>query len=383
MSHWSTAADVDVKVRRRWADGSLLREYAGGGPLEPIEIPLRGPRASEIGDDLAAVREWVRRLDDGSRSDSRYSLRWASVGGRSIGRNQVPTRAVVASFEQAWSLLGVAGEVRRFEELLALSQGRPAVRDWVVARPHQALELHEAMPTLLAAYSWLDTHRGSGRYLREITAPGVDTKFAEQHRAVLAAMLGVPATAAGFVSGLGLCAKPEFARLRVSDSLGLPAPLTELSVRADELARLEIKPGSALVVENEITYLSVPVPQDGVVLWGKGFEVDRVGGLPWLTDVEVDYWGDLDTHGFAILDRLRAWLPQTRSLLMDRETLLAHRDRWVAEDRPTSAHLTRLTPTEQDLYTDLVSDAFGDSVRLEQERVDWAWASGRLSTSAG
>ena len=71
---------------------------------------------------------------------------------------------------------------------------------------------------------------------------------------------------------------------------------------------------------------------------------------------DVRYWGDIDTHGFAILDRLRAWLPQARSVLMDRETLLAHRDRWVSEDRPARSTLTRLTPAERDLYVEPVED---------------------------
>lgn len=112
----------------------------------------------------------------------------------------------------------------------------------------------------------------------------------------------------------------------------LPSSMSELAFRADELGDLTLTPRSALIIENEVTYLSVDVPDHGVVLWGKGFDVDKVGRLPWLTDIAVDYWSDLDTHGFAILDRLHAWLPQRRSVLMDRETLMAHRGRWVVED---------------------------------------------------
>ncbi|NOR71388.1 MAG: hypothetical protein GQ532_17115, partial [Methylomarinum sp.] len=33
------------------------------------------------------------------------------------------------------------------------------------------------------------------------------------------------------------------------------------------------------------------------------------------------YWGDLDTHGFAILSRLRHYYPQVKSILMDEKTL--------------------------------------------------------------
>ncbi len=376
---WTTPADVAAVVRRRWDGGSLLRAYATGAHMESIDIPLHGPRPSQIGDDLNATRDWIAKLEAGSRGGRSYELRWSAVGGRQIGRNELPSRAVVLTFDQAWALLGVSSTVRRFEQVLSMAGEHPAVLAWALARPHRALELYDELPALLAAYTWLGAHRDGGHYLREISAPGVDTKFAERHRGVLAAMLGVPATAAGFLAALGLRGKPELVRARPSAGLGLPSPLSEIAARATELAQLDIHPARALVIENEITYLSVDVPDDGIVLWGKGFDVDKVGRLPWLVDADVVYWGDLDTHGFAILDRLRAWLPQARSVLMDRETLLAHRDRWVREERPTAAALTRLTAPEQDLYAELVADALGEKVRLEQERIDWEWARLRLA----
>jgi hypothetical protein len=372
-SGWTTPEDIAAKVRRRWDDGSLLRTYADGGSFEPIEVALRGPKPGQIGDDIAGARDWVAALDAGRRNDVRYRLEWKSVGGRQIGRNQLPVRAVVGSPEQVWALLGVSAAVRRFDELLASVGRHPRIRDWIVANPHRALALASEMPRLIAAYEWLDSHRRSQRYLREISAPGVDTKFAERYRSDLAGMLGVSATSSGFLRDLGLRSKPALVRLRPARSLGLPAPLTELAVRSVELAALSLRPRVAVIVENEISYLSVEVPDDGVVFWGKGFEVDNVGRLPWLTDAEVVYWGDIDTHGFAILDRLRAWLPTTRSALMDRETLLAHRDRWVSEDRPASSMLNRLRSDERDLYTELVEDRLGVKVRLEQERIDWRW----------
>lgn len=380
-SRWTTPEDIAAKVRRVWDDGSLLRAHADGEPFTPIEVPLRGPKPSEIGDDLAAAGRWVAVLDSGRREDRRYTLQWRNVGGRTIGRNQLPDRAVVSSFEQAMALLNEAASARRFDEILALAEQHPRVRDWILANPHRALELAGKMPRLIAAHGWLDAHRDSGKYLREISAPGVDTKFAERHRPDLAAMLGVSGTAAGFLAGLGLRAKPGLVRLRPAPSLGLPPPLTELAVRPDELAQLCLDPRVAVIVENEISYLSINVPVDGIVLWGKGFDVDQVGRLEWLAGVEVLYWGDIDTHGFAILDRLRARLPQARSVLMNRDTLLAHRDRWVVEDRPAASALTRLTSDENALYSALVADHMGERVRLEQERVDWQWVEGAFSAS--
>lgn len=378
-SRWTTPEDIAAKVRRRWDNGSLLRARAAGEPFDPIEVSLRGPKPSEIGDDLAAAGNWVAMLDIGRWDDHRYTLEWQTVGGRSIGRNQLPNRAVVSSFEQALALLNETTAAGRFDEMLLLAQQHPRVRQWILANPHRALALAVEMPRLIAAFVWLDEHRGSGRYLREISAQGVDTKFAERHRSDLAAMLGVPTTAAGFLAGLGLRSKPGLLRLRPAASLGLPTPLTELGVRPEELAKLSVKPRIAIIVENEISYLSVDVPADGIVFWGKGFDVDQVGRLGWLADAEILYWGDIDTHGFAILDRLRAWLPQTRSVLMDRDTLLAHRDRWVTEDRPAKSALPRLTSDEQALYSELVEDSHDVRVRLEQERIDWQWVESRLS----
>lgn len=378
---WTTPQDIAAKVRRSWDDGSLLRSHANGDPFGPIEVSLRGPRPSQIGDDIVGVREWVADLDTGRRDGSRYDLEWKSVGGRQIGRNRLPVRAVVSSIGQAWALLGVTSLVRRFDAIVALAEQLPQVRAWIVDNPHRAIELESEMPQLISAYMWLDSHRQSNRYLREISAPRVDTKFAERHRPVLASMLGVSATASGFLVGLGLRPKPGLVRLRPAPSLGFPTPLTELAVRSEELRQLRVEPRVAVIVENEISYLSADVPEGGLVIWGKGFEVDGVGRLHWLSTADVLYWGDIDTHGFAILDRLRAWLPRTRSVLMDRETLLAHRDRWVSEERPATSTLTRLTADERDLYIDLVEDRLSERLRLEQERIDWRWVEQRLSVA--
>ncbi|PZF81240.1 Wadjet anti-phage system protein JetD domain-containing protein [Jiangella anatolica] len=383
MATWTTPADIASTVKRRWVDGSLLRAFAAKAHFPVIDVRIRGPRASDIGDDLAAVRDWITRLDAGRRNDLRYALEWTPIGGRHIGRNRIPTRAIISSFDQAWALLGVEAEARRFSSILALASPHATVTRWVLTHPHKALALAQEWPAMLAAYSWLVSHRDSGAYLREISAPGVDTKFIERHRAVLAAVLDVPGSAAGFLAGLGLGTKPDLVRVRFSPGLGLPDGLTELAARADEMANLPVTTRTTVVCENEITYLTVPVPADGVVIWGKGFEVDRVGRLRWLTDADVFYWGDIDTHGFAILSRLRAWLPQTTAFLMDRETLLSHRDRWVVENSPTRARLDRLTSEEAVLYEELVTDQHGDRIRLEQERVDWGWATGRLPFQPG
>lgn len=376
---WTTPANLQAKVRRRWDDGSLLRSLAAGEPFPEFDLPVGGPATGQIGEDLALVQSWIAELEAGSRGGRRYELVYTPIGGRHYGRNSLPSRARLTTYDQAWALLGVRDEVTAYARVLELSGDLPDVRAWAVAHPRLALEVADRWEQVLAAYRWLNAARGSGSFLREITAPGVDTKFVERHRVVLAQLLDASRTPSGFLSALGLRTKPESVRLRFDMGfMGLPPSLSEATLRVDELAAVRVSVQQAVIVENEITYLTLPVPSEGVVLWGKGFEVSRLASIPWLRGPEVHYWGDLDTHGFAILDQLRTCLPRTGSFLMDRETLVEHRERWVCEPAPTAARLDRLTPDEAALYSDLVSDRFGEAVRLEQERVDWGWVESRL-----
>ena len=257
---WTTAADIRSRVRRRWDDGSLLRAFAQGGAFTEIEIPLRRPRPSEIGDDLGRVQTWVAGLEAGHRRNTHYQLIYAPVGGWHIGRNELPTRAVVTTFDQAWALLEVAGQVAAYDAILALTATEPVAHDWVVAQPLRALALKAEWPALLAAHRWLCSERGSHRYLREISAPGVDTKFVERHRTTLAQLSGVPATGTGFLAALGLRAKPESVRLRFDPALGVAPGFTEATVQLEELAARDVRAWTTVILENEITFLTMPVP---------------------------------------------------------------------------------------------------------------------------
>lgn len=94
-----------------------------------------------------------------------------------------------------------------------------------------------------------------------------------------------------------------------------------------------------VVVENEVTYLALPPVTGAVAVWGKGYSLVGLRSQEWLTTRRVLYSGDIDTHGFAILDRLRASVPHVESMLMDRPTLIAHRDRWGREPSQSRAAL--------------------------------------------
>ncbi|MFJ9753176.1 Wadjet anti-phage system protein JetD domain-containing protein [Streptomyces chartreusis] len=141
------------------------------------------------------------------------------------------------------------------------------------------------------------------------------------------------------------------------------------SLRAEELAGWSPGVRTVFVLENEITYLSLPPVPSAIAILGSGYAAALLGHLPWLDDVDLCYWGDIDTHGFAILDQVRGRFPHTMSLLMDRATLIAHESHWGQEKTQARGGLTHLTPEEAHLEHDLRTGAYRPHLRLEQERI--------------
>lgn len=374
---WSTRADVVSKLRRRWESGELLGGFASGAPWAPLDVPLRSPTARDLANRLPEVQDWVRQWRQVDHKSLRIQTK--SVGGRIVGSNEVPDRVWVDSYDQLWAVLGVTGEVRRFSQLLEATLSRaPRIAEWMISRPLEVLRHREAWTKLVDTVLWIDSRADSAMYVRQIDVPGVDTKFIEGSKKILAALLDqqldehrvdLTRPPADFAGRYRLRKKPEYVRFR---HLGKVAEFSELQVRVDELAQRPLKARKIFVVENEITYLAFPPVPDAVVLFGGGYSLSRLEPLSWLAERDLTYWGDLDTHGFAILNQLRHLFGQVRSVLMDRATLLGHESQWVKEPTPTNAYLDRLDPDEAALYTDLVEDALGKSIRLEQERVSYS-----------
>lgn len=374
---WSTPADVVRRLRRRWDRGEFLSQFAGGREWVPLDVGLRGPSAADLAARFGEVQSWV---DQWQRVDPRrMRVETRTVGGRVIGANDVPSRVWIDSYDQLWSLLGVTREVRRFTELLAATRrSAPRIAEWMTAKPLEVLRFADEWDKLVDTVLWIDRHATREMYLRQVDVPGVDTKFIERRRKILAALLDrqlpehrIDATRppSDFAGRYRFRAKPGHVRFRRP---GCGTGFTELSVRVSELAATPLEAETVFVVENEITYLAFPDVESAVVIFGEGYAAPRLEPLTWLAERTLVYWGDIDTHGFAILNRLRRTFGHTRSMLMDRATLLAHEEQWIREPSPTNERLESLRSDETALYHDLVEDTLGPAVRLEQERVRYS-----------
>lgn len=353
-----------------------------------MELALKRPSAREIAEQFGAVMGWVDSLRRESREvrGRGYGLRWERIGNRVQGANELPVAALVETDEDAYFLLREQASVRRFDAIAQETLARyPVLADWLSRRCLQVLEHADAWPRILDVLDHFVRRPRPGVYLRQLDVPGVDTKFIESRRRLIGELLdivlpesSVDATAGGaakFAQRYGLKTEPALIRFRLLDAAIQVHGLTDISVPAEEFARLELPVSRVFITENRINGLAMPQSPDSIVIFGLGYGIDRLSEIPWLVRCDVVYWGDIDTHGFGILNRLRQALPHARSLLMDRATLLAHQHLWVDEPREHRylGEPSRLTADERELFEDLRHDRLGERVRLEQERIGYGF----------
>ena len=385
-SGWTTVDQLVATLKRRWDRGQYATARAAGQVFEPVSVPVRSPGAADVVDRFDEVRRWAETFE--RESTDRHGrpcvrIEYRTVQSRRVGANQLPARVWVDSIEQLCQLIGTTQQLRDLDRLVTrTAEVLPAAAPWVAGHPLVAVAHRDVWDRLLATVAWIDGHPTKDLYLRQLDVKGVDTKFVERHRKILDELLTVVlppervdpgAPRADFVSRFRFRSKPEYVRLRfLSPQAALPAAITEVRLRADELPATGIRASTVFVVENEISYLALPDVPGAVAIFGSGYGLEAANAGAWFSDKEVVYWGDIDTHGFAILDGLRTRLPAVSSILMDSDTLLGHPEQWVSEPAPTSRHLAHLTVEEASLYRDLVEDRYGKAVRLEQERVRFA-----------
>jgi hypothetical protein len=368
----SVAAARAAARKRVERDG---RAWAAGDPADAVfDLPLHPPTEREVRTAPSAAQDWARSWRD------QPEIRWTTRAWPSFGTQEVPDRLVLTG-----------------AEAIARFAGRQVQRDWQTMRDAAAellgrfgdtealrAELRRSAGTiaaldpldrerLSAMLSWLTAHPDSGLRLRQLPVHGVHTKWLEQHRGVVT-RLHMAITGR---TSLGLVDKPVLVRIRVLDPALAPGGLEDVTLPLTALAALR-PPAEVLILENLETLLALPPLPGAIAVLGGGYSAGgRLGLVPWLHSAHVRYWGDLDSHGFRILDDLRAAVPSVESLLMDRATLDAHRDLAVQEEQIAVGSLTRLTAPENETLAELRASG---GLRVEQERLDWGWVLERLIT---
>ena len=381
-----TQAQIRKKAMVPWNSGAFLASCLTNTTIFPITIRFRTPSGKEVLDSYDDVRNWIQTLQGNSKESKAegYEIIWQTIRHRNLGDQQLP-RQIIFSTPADWlAYIQKKTEHRAF--LLMVSQTRRALPDllpYLVDKPLKALAHAAHWSKILMVCEWFKGHPRPGKYIRQFDIAGVDTKFIEANTALLMDLLPLVLEKAdvdfaitglgkhGFERKFGLRYDQPLVRLRFLDPALVISGFSDITVPLAELVRIDPGAKTVFITENKINGLSFPPFRQAMVIFGLGYGAEMLPDIKWLGEKEIYYWGDIDTHGFAILSQIRGHLPHVRSFLMDRETLLAHEALWGAETpgKRFTGTLAHLTQQELELFDDLKQNRLGPHLRLEQERI--------------
>ena len=380
--NWTTPEDVYRQADRLWVRGDLLRALVGAGENFPLRLRLRVPSVGELTLHFVEIDEWLRTL----RELPSIRMEWRTARSPVVGRRVLPSELWFDTPVDAVRLLGKQEEADIFLAMHTATQVLlPEVVPWMLAHPHRALAAQSVWQRTLHVVRWKRDHLDAAPvYLRQLDLAGIDTKFVEANTALLRDLfdfLCLPcandSAEADFCVRYGFLREPPRVRFRLLDPeigfASLPG-CPDVELDAESFAALRLDVTRAVILENKTTYLVFPAMPRTIAIFGAGYAARALGQATWLRGLCVLYWGDIDTHGFAILSQLREFLPHAESILMDEPTLLAFRDSWTSEPVQSKVTAGRLAMEEQALLLDLQEQRFGENLRLEQEKIPLTYA---------
>lgn len=363
-------------LRARWQRHA--GDWLAGVGEWPLGVSLAVPGERAAGADWPAFEAWRASW----RHPQAGKVAWSERQWPLLGRQRVPEKWWLRDAADVADALGESLRWQRASaRFAAWSRHWPALVPTLQRQFALLADSDDAEFVRLGdMLAWLGAHPRSNRFARELPVSGLDSKWLEARTALLGEWLrALTGNPGDFWQTSGLRRDVDRLRLRLLDPVlrSRIGGLGDIQAPIDELVHWNLPIRHVFIVENKQTGLAFGDLPGAVVLMARGYAVDRLHEFPWLRNADsVHYWGDVDTHGLAILGRLRGHVAQVQSLLMDEATLLAHRALWVDEPTPHAAEtIEHLDAAEEALYRDLRADRWGVRVRLEQERIAWdlAW----------
>ncbi len=372
------------QIRKRALNGyeDFLRSLAARENIFPLS--LFGGGLSRV-TDYTKSRDAIIALRENSKQIKGfgYLVEWKEQTFRRFGEQQVPATVSFPTREDYTRFLGKCSEVCRFEQDCKHVLGTfPELAKWLHQNPLQMIEHAGDWTGLIAVCTHLRQNGRPNCYLRELPVE-VDTKFIERKRGILGAILPIVAPncigndSSTFEARFGFRQKQPLIRFRALDSSLVGTnklPFNDFAIPLDEAGQINIDAKHILVVENETTFITLPALANTVALLGAGDAVAVFRHIPWLAQLRVLYWGDMDTHGFEGLSLLRTHFHHTESVMMDVKTYALFRQFAKKASPYASRAELSLTELEGQLFQMLANEC----KLLEQERISLSYAKCKL-----
>lgn len=368
-----TAQEIKLKAQRRYAE--YLKSLINESTIFPLVIP--GNKTYN----KSSMDEFRREISDISKDSKEkkgfgYTIEYQTIRTKSLGLQDLPIRVFFECEEDFVLYIAKLEEVKAFKlNYKKILQLMPKLKTWIELNPLKVIDNATNWDNLLKVCQYFQTTPQPNLYIRELPIL-VHTKFIEQNKGVLRALLLeiIPEYCdpkqTNFENCFNLKAHESQVRFRILDSqlssqylLGI----TDLAIPLSQFKSLTLPIKRVIVIENKTSFytaLTLPDMSNTIVIFGSGYKIAELKQVTWFNNVELLYWGDIDSQGFEMLSQFRSYFPHTNSLLMDEITfnLFFEQD----SGTPTTINVeNHLNDEEQYLYQRIRSNNW----RLEQEKI--------------
>jgi hypothetical protein len=375
-----TPEQIHRRALNRYPD--FLRSLCTGESLFPLRVFGAGlAKPKNFIADRAGIE--LLRAQSKERIGFGYEIVWEERNYRRLGTQKIPGTVLFSYQADYVRFLKKQTEVQQFQSDYILIQTHcPELVDWAQGKPIKVVAHAGSWQGLLDVCVYLRDHPRPNCYLRELPVV-VDTKFVEKNKGILSELLPIaaPQTAGSdnnsFEKRFGFRSKQPLVRMRFLDpqlAARLGFSIADFATPLDQFSRLPFGENTVLIVENEMTFLTLPHLPGTIAIFGAGDAAALLTGVTWLKSCRLFYWGDLDSHGFDTLSHLRHTFPHAASILMDDETLASHSAFAVKAGTALLTDKMELSVAEQVLFKHLLEK----ETLLEQERIPTSYSTPRL-----
>lgn len=368
-----TPKEIKDKTERKYI--SFLQSLVEQRPFEKLVI--RGDK-SYTKSSLAEFEREIQLIHSHSKEKKGfgYTLEFQKIKTKHLGTQDLPISIYFENENDFLKFLGKENEVGAFKSSVEkILCEFPELSDWVIKNPKKVIDNANEWRNILKVCQYFKQNPKPNFYIRELQIK-VHTKFIERNKGIIRELLDVliyehvNTEEKEFEKRFYLkYAEPQI-RFKVLDktiSDSFFSGIDDIAIPVSQFEKLELPIRKVLVVENKTTLyttLTLPKMDDTIAIFGSGFSVFNLKNVRWFDNLKLLYWGDIDVQGFEILSRFRLYFPQTKSILMDKQSF----DKFFEDDngKPTNISTRlNLTDEEQQLYDILKNNNW----RLEQEKI--------------
>ncbi len=388
--------DIQCKAKRVLTI-KVLHAYISKENIFPLQLKLPKIKSNELGLNFAKFQAIFLKMQDNAQKYG-FMIEYSNQDYRTLGTQKIPT---YITFNKINSWLKTTEYTATYLEFCRICDyildKLPVAYTFLLDNTKNIMNYtFDDWQRIIQVCQYLHRNTSSNVYLRQLDIVGVDTKFIETHKKIIHTLVSVMSSNTESVKSLahgvfeqiyGIKNHNINIRFRLldnslnhkfCDSNSWLRQISDFSIPLHEFMLIDIPCNKIFITENKISGISFPEVADSIIIFGLGYGVEVLKHIKWLKDKEIIYWGDIDTHGFAILSQMRGYFSQTQSLMMDINTLEVFKDLCTHESKQTNAQLVNLTDNEQELYNKLLKNHYGENIRLEQERIKLEYVKNQL-----